>query len=249
MSICVVQQQMQSAITAGGAPPALTGNARGLEVYRIAWRARLIEALRANYPVVHRVLGDEAFEALADAYMRAHPSQNRSIRWFGDRLPSYVAAHPEMLPHPAVADLVRFEWAICLAFDAADFAPLGFEALASTPPDAWPDMTFRLQPGYALIPMAWAVAPIWHAAVNTDDPNAQLPVPEAHAHSVLIWRQQLSPVWRTVEPFEADLLHAVEDGEDFAQLCERGVEALGDEAAAAVLGHLQQWVVDELLAT
>jgi len=248
MKMDLIQQQMQGAITHGARPPALAGNARGLDVYRNAWRARLIEALRANYPVLHRVLGDHEFESLADAYLRVHPSQNRSIRWFGDRLPAFVAAHADTVPHPAVVDLVRFEWAVCLAFDAADFTPLAFDTLAATPPEAWPGLRFRLQPGYARIPLAWAVAPVWHAMTNTDDPDAPLPPPEALTHSVLVWRRGLQPMWRTLEPLEAELLVAVEAGDTFAQLCEHAVDTLGDAAAATVVGYLQQWVADEVLA-
>jgi len=38
-------------------------------------------------------------------------------------------------------------------------------------------------------------------------------------------------------------------GEDFSQLCARAVTAVGEaDAAATVVGHLQQWVADELLA-
>ena len=85
-------------------------------------------------PVLHRVLGDAAFGALADDYMHAHPSQKRSIRWFGDCLPDFVAGRIDALPHPALADLARMEWRICLAFDAADRVPLGFERLARTTP-------------------------------------------------------------------------------------------------------------------
>jgi len=248
MSIVELQQQMQGAITVDGVPPALAGNARGLEVYRRAWRSRLIEALRTNFPVVHRVLGDADFEILADDYLRAHPSRNRSIRWFGDRLPAHAAAQVDALPHPAVVDLIRFEWAMCLAFDAANHTPLSFETLAALAPDAWAGLSFRLQPGYARVPLGWAVAPVWHAVISAEDPDAPLPPPEPLAHSVMVWRRGLQPTWRTLDPFEAELLGAVEAGHSFAELCEHAIETLGEAAPATVLGHLRQWVADEVLS-
>lgn len=249
MNIARLQHQMQCAITRGAVPPELAGNARGLEVYRNAWRARLVEALRSNYPVVHRVLGDEAFDALADDYLEAHPPQNRSIRWFGDRLPAYVAGHPDALPHPALVDLVRFEWSICLAFDAADCITLTFDALSTVEPDAWASMCFRCQPAFALLDLKWAVAPVWHALTDTEGDDEPLPPPQAHNHSVLVWRRDLQPMWRTVEPLEADLLRRLQAGESFEQLCLAAVDRVGEAAAAeAVLGHLQQWIADQVLA-
>jgi len=248
MSVARLQQRMQAAITAGGPPPALAGNRRGLEVYRNAWRARLIEALRSNYPVLHRVLGDEAFDALADDYLRAHPSTRRSIRWFGDALPGYLRQHIDAMAHPAVADLVTLEWAICLAFDAADHAPLRIERLAGVAPEAWPGLRFDLQPGFALLELAWSVAPVWRELSEAVEPDHPVAPPERLDNTILVWRQALTPRWRSVSVLEADLLRAMNAGEDFGQLCARAVTAVGEaDAAATVVGHLQQWVADELL--
>lgn len=46
---------------------------QGLAIYHNAYRARLLEALRGDYPAVHGWLGDEEFDALALAYLDAHP--------------------------------------------------------------------------------------------------------------------------------------------------------------------------------
>jgi hypothetical protein len=249
MSLATLQRQLQAAITADGAPPPLRGHLGGLAVYRHAWRARLVEALRTNYPVLHRVLGDAAFAALADDYMAAHPSRRRSIRWFGHRLPAFVAAHIERLPHPSLADLTRFEWAICLAFDAADHPPLGFETLAATGAQAWPALRFSLQPGAALLALSWSVAPVWRALSEAEDANTPVPPPEPLAHHVLVWRRGLTPAWRSLPPLEARLLEAIAAGACFGQLCEHALARVGEaDAAATVLGYLQQWVADEVLA-
>ena len=83
--------------------------AGGLGLYLMAYRARLLSALRDNFPVLHRALGDEAFAELARDYIDAHPSRFRSIRWFGDELTAFLDAGPERLPHPALADVARIE--------------------------------------------------------------------------------------------------------------------------------------------
>lgn len=250
MSLAELQRRMQAAITIGGPPPRLAGHVRGLEVYSGAWRARLIEALRTNYPVLHRVLGDAAFDALADDYMHAHPSKRRSIRWFGDCLPGFVAERIESLPHPALADLTRMEWGICLAFDAADHIPLGFDQLASTAPEDWPQLRFRLQAGFALVDFAWSVAPIWRELSESPDPNHQVAPPERLDNTILIWRKALSPMWRSVASQEAELLRAIEAGESFGALCARAIAEVGEaDAANTVVRYLQEWVADELLAS
>src|SRR5207244_275482 len=54
--------------------PAL-GPAERLHVYQYGYRARLVECLADDYPVLEQTLGESAFEALCNAYIEAHPSR------------------------------------------------------------------------------------------------------------------------------------------------------------------------------
>jgi hypothetical protein len=136
-------------------------------VYLQAYRARLTAALRDNFPVLQRALGDDAFDLLARAYIDEHPSHFRSIRWFGHSLAEFLAAAPERLPHPALVDLARMDWAMRTAFDAADAPLLGVGELAALPPEDWPLRHFKPVPSLQLLDLAWRVEPIWKA-LNAD---------------------------------------------------------------------------------
>jgi hypothetical protein len=216
-------------------------------VYHHAYRARLIEALRSNLPVLHRVLGDDDFAALALAYLADEPSRKPSIRWFGDGLRAWLVDHPDALPHPALADLAAMEWALGCSFDAADAAPLTFEALAAMRPDQWPDARFAPHPSVHLLTLRWAVEPTWQAL--THDEEASTDEPEALDHRLLIWRQGLETRWRSLQPDEAELLSACLAGEPFAALCEQAVIHQGDNAPAWVASALRRWVDDGLLTS
>ncbi|HEV8692386.1 MAG TPA: DNA-binding domain-containing protein, partial [Ideonella sp.] len=147
----------------------LNGRPPRLGVYHHAYRARLIEALRTNLPVLHRVLGDEDFATLALAYLADEPSRQPSIRWFGHALVDWLTRHPDALPHAALADLAAMEWALGLSFDAADASPLGFDELAALPPEQWPDVCFAPHPSVSVIELGWAVEPIWQALTEDED--------------------------------------------------------------------------------
>lgn len=222
----------------GGQPPRLG-------VYHHSYRARLIEALRSNLPVLHRVLGDDAFAELTLAYLAEQPSRRPSIRWFGDGLPAWLADHPDAIPHPALADLASMEWALGLSFDAADAEPLRFANLAALPADHWPEARFTAHPSVHLVPLSWAVEPIWQAL--TRDEDAATEPPEALDHRLLVWRQGLETRWRSLEAGEAALLEACLAGEPFAALCEQAAESHGDAAPAWVASALRRWVDDGLL--
>lgn len=243
------------AITADSAPtdsatlfrPTPQGGPPRLGIYRNAYRARLTDALRENYPVLHRVQGDEAFDELAERFIAACPSQHPSIRWFGNALPAWLAANHDQLSHPALADLTRMEWALGTAFDAADDAPLSVEQLLAVAPEDWPELRFFAHPSLRLIALGWAVEPLWRAL--SDNPDAETAAPEPQPHHLLAWRQNDQTQWRSVETFEADLLQAALSGQSFAELCERAAATQGEQAAAAVAGHLRIWVEAGLLAS
>jgi len=83
---------------------------------------RLVEALREDYRLVARLLGDDAFFALCAGYVGAHPSRNPSLARLGAELPAFLRERPA--PRPDLADLAALEWARAEAFIAPDSAPL-----------------------------------------------------------------------------------------------------------------------------
>jgi len=222
-------------------------------IYRHAYRARLTGALRENYPVLHRLLGDEAFDALAHAFIARHPSRQPSIRWFGDALPAYLDARAatddasSALPHPALPDLARMEWALGTAFDAADAPPLTVAQLLATAPSAWPAMRLTPHPSLRLTPLEWAVEPLWRAL--SEDAEAETAPPVRRRHHLLSWRVDQQTQWRSAEALEVELLEVVAAGGSFADICQRASALQGDEAAAATAaGHLRHWAESGLLA-
>lgn len=237
----------------GSAAPALLKPQGRPEIYQNAYRARLIAALGDNYTVLQRAMGDEGFEALALAYIAAQPSRQASIRWFGDGLAGFMAEHEDLVPHPALVDFARMDWALRSAFDAADAAVLGLQDLSALAPDEWPTLRFKLHSSVQRIGLAWAIAPAWHVLRDFDPESGEdapeMPEPEPLEHTMLVWRQGLETRWRSLDPTEAELLQALAEGQDFAALGASLAERLGDEgrAAQAVATLLGQWLGDGLL--
>ena len=219
---------------------------------------RILRQLRQqhllNYTVLSRALGDEGFDALAQAYVTARPSRHPSIRWFGHELAGFMAeAGEDLVPHAGLVDIARMDWALRSAFDAAAAPPLEPAALAALSPDDWAGLVLHLQAGVQRVALAHAIEPAWRVLREWEPESGadqpELPEPVPHAHELLAWRQGLETRWRSLEPLEAALLDAVAAGQPFAQLCERAAAELGDAEAAApaVVAALQQWLGDGLL--
>ncbi|MBK7952964.1 MAG: putative DNA-binding domain-containing protein [Candidatus Accumulibacter sp.] len=250
-TLAKLQERFQTAVLAENPVPGLFAAEvplleGGFGVYLRAYRARLTAALRDNFPVLQRALGDDAFDALANAYIDENPSHFRSIRWFGDSLAEFLAAAPERLPHPALVDLARMDWATRTAFDAADAALLSFGELAALPPEDWPQRRFKPVPSLQLLDLAWGVEPTWKA-LNADAAAVSVePLPVQHV--LLIWRPELDCCWRSADTCEAAILRALTRGASFADCCTLIAETGDAQAARTAAGFLQRWIAEGLLA-
>ncbi|MBL8398381.1 MAG: putative DNA-binding domain-containing protein [Candidatus Accumulibacter sp.] len=246
-----LQQRFQSAILAGDRTPGLfideeNDRRNGVAIYQQAYRARLAGALRDNYPVVHRSMGDEAFAALADAYIAASPSHFRSIRWFGDTLADFLAGSPAHLPHPALADLARMDWALRGAFDAADAPVLTSAEVGRLRAEQWPTQRFTPLPSLRLVELAWRIEPIWKAL--DEDPDAQTTAPVFDPHWLLVWRPGLDCLWRSADADEAKALQTLQQGASFAECCAQIADSAASDPAATAIDYLRRWLADGLLA-
>lgn len=227
-----LQAQYQSALLRDQPPaPRLikTDGAASFDVYRNAYRARLRAALRDNFETLPLVMGDDAFDELANAYIAATPSAHYSLRWFGHRLAEFMATHDELVAHPAMLDLARLEWALRGAFDADSSAVLTGAELAVLPAEAWPEMHLALQPSVQVLSLQWAVGPVWHALKAG---QSDVPAPEAMVHDLLIWRQGLQPQWKSLSDIETIFVRDLQAGRSFGELCENLGQIIGENDAA-----------------
>jgi hypothetical protein len=191
---------------------------RRLAIYGDGYFSRLTDALQANYPKLHFVLGDEVFASLGRGFIRAHPSSTPSIRWFGRALPEYLAGTEPYASQPVLSELARFEWLLGEAFDAADAPPLDRSALAAIAPAAWAQASFRFHPSVRRARFDWNAAAIWHAA----DAEETVPQPQRFAQTAqwIIWRQNFRNYFRSLDPCETLMIDCAMSGLPFGEICE-----------------------------
>jgi hypothetical protein len=253
MELRELQRELQRALLGEGsaigaaileAPP-LSVEAR-VGIYRHAYRARLTEALDDVYPIVHQILGDEAFASMAELFIEAHPSVHRSIRWYGSDLADFLAAQPPFAAEPALAEIARFEWALCEVFDAADEAPLGRAALSAVEPGAWSEMRLRFHCSVRRLALWWNAVAVWQRMSDGEEP----PAPEATSAPVpwLLWRQNFKNYFRSLDASEAAALEAAVAGRSFGEICEVLGAFLTEEeiplrAATLVAGWLDSGII------
>lgn len=215
----------------------------GLRAYRANAQAMAERALAAAYPVVARLVGEETMAALARDLWREHPPLRGDLAWFGGELADWLAASPELVDAPYLADVARLEWAMHRAGSAADpaDAPPDLQCLAHTAPEA---IAVRFVAGSTCIVSPWPVLMLWQAhQVPPDASPDLLPVRVAMAAG----QGEAGWVWRRGHQVEHAVLTA---GEAAFHLELMAGQTLGPAWAATLDAHpdfsFEPWLVRAL---
>lgn len=253
-SLDQLQREFQNYVlaAASGIETEIVGTERAsaairLGIYSDAYRLRLIEALATDYPALHSLAGDDAFDKLCRAYIANHPSQVYNVRWFGVALADFLKSAKPYCDYPVFAEMAAFEWSLTLAFDARDEAPARIEHAAAIAPDAWPAMSFVGHPSLQRLDLLYSVPAFWKAIENDEEPQ----VPERSEFPIgwIIWRRGLESFFRSLEVSEAWALDALRSGANFAEIC-GGLTEWVDELNAAqhAAELLKRWVTEGLVS-
>ncbi|GBL45847.1 conserved domain protein [Sulfuriferula multivorans] len=228
---------IQQAITGTPLAPAT----ERLGIYSTAYRLRLLEALQTDYTALHAALGDEDFEQLCFAFIAAFPSTYPNLRWFGANMDAYLKATPPYLDIPVLAELASFEWAKGLTFDAADEDRLTIQDMAAIPGADWGRMTFQTHPSVQRLDFFSNAPLIWKAVAAAADPPQ--PSYTEEPLSWIIWRQNLSVYFRSLDKDEAWAIDSLLHGVNFAEICTGLCEWVDElHASQHAAGLLKGWL-------
>ncbi|MDH5408296.1 MAG: DNA-binding domain-containing protein [Gammaproteobacteria bacterium] len=228
-----------------------------LSIYSYAYAARLKEVLAIEFPAVNMAIGDDYFEQLTDDYIKNYPSKYFSLRDFGRDLPNFIASliqQEQQAPiqwqaMPWLYELALFELSLGQAFDVADEKVMGEQDMAAIPPEAWPDLTFKLHPSVQRLNFEWNIPEMWQA-LTADEPT---PVDAMNdtASPWLIWREQLITRYRSMQADEQLALDKLIEGANFNDICEALTSLMPEDqvplhAAGLLKGWLAQGLISEI---
>ncbi len=188
-------------IVSAGIPPE-----RRLGVYRANVVLSLRRLLQGTFPASQRLLGQERFAGLADAYVRRTPPDRPQLLAYGAGFPGLLAATDDL-----IGDVARLEWAREEACHAADARPLDAAAIAAIPAEHYAGLRFTPHPSLRIVRSTGPVYALWAGEPADDEPQRALVV-----------RPEMTVVTRPVSAADTTLIESLIGG-----------STLGDAAAAA----------------
>jgi len=188
--------------------------ARGQKVYQANGHALACSALRAAYPVLVQLLGDESFDALARALWHAQPPLRGDVAQWGGTLAGFVRDSRQLADTPYLAEVAALEWAMHRAANAADGLtdPASFALLTEHDPV---DLQLVLSPGSACLRSVWPVVGIVHAHLHQPADLTQVGqlLRDGIGQDALVWRSGWQALVREAAPGETAFLSALLGGQ------------------------------------
>lgn len=205
-----IHHDFAAAVLGHDAPPLdLTPHHR-LSIYRNNVEAGLVGVLRARYPAILRLLGEECFSGCARRFIAAALPTSPVLLEYGADFPRFLSRQAELQSLFYLHDVACLEWARHTAVHAADADGLDATALAQLAPEQLPGVAFAPHPSARFIQSAYPIETIWRT--NRFDVET-LPVPaDAAGENVLVTRVDDAVVATLLPPEQTACVAAILEG-------------------------------------
>lgn len=196
----------------------LTGASR-LQVYRNNIFTSLTAALRAVYPIIDSLVGDDFFDFTARKYILDYPSRSGNLHTFGDQFAKFLTTFSAAKELCYLPDVAYLEWAYHQVFHARGQPLVNRSSFSDLPKHRWGEVRFRLNPASRLIASHYPVLRFWQVNQKgyAGDQRVNL---EAGGSQVLVIRCSLNIEIQPLAPGEFALLSALADGNDVTRAYE-----------------------------
>lgn len=212
-------------------------------IYRNNTYAGLSAAVRAEYPVVERLVGPDFFDAMVHAFVSAYPLRQGCLLDFGADLAEFIEGYESVAALPYLADVARLEWQVHEAFYAPDAEALRLNDLANLSGEAYADLKLHRHPSVRLLTSRWPVLRIYETNQPEFSGAVDIDLAAASGQVVLTVRRDFRIEIRLLTQPELILLTALAEQQPLEQaLASTYRESPDTDPTAVLLNLLNQGV-------
>ena len=166
-------------------PPGMGGSKDRFNVYRNNVAVSLRDALGETFPVVKKLVGEDFFAGMAQAFVRENLPKTPVLSEYGGAFPRFIEGFKQAQSLSYLADVARVEWAWLQAYHAADATPIAAEKLVEVEEEDLDGLRFETHPSLWLIDSEWPVISIWLAHQDDQTPDLSV-LPEGPQHGLIV---------------------------------------------------------------
>jgi hypothetical protein len=218
---------------------------RRFKVYRNNVSASLRGALASRFAATQAIVGEDFFQAMAQAFIDAHPPRSPLLLEYGDDFADFVENFSPASALAYLPDVIRLEAARSHAYHAADQAPLDPGCLTTIAPENLADVRFVPHPSLGIVRSSHPIVTIW--AMNAGELDLQ-PIDIWHGEDALVLRPQMIVEVHRLPPGGASFLLALATGQTLGQAVDAAMaSADAFDLTANLTGALQSGVFAAIL--
>jgi hypothetical protein len=230
--------------------------AERVEIYSQAYLARIVDALKGDFPTLYRSLGEEAFPSVMASYLKECPSTTKNMGEVGRLLPNFLAEFPPTREIDYLAEIALMEWKGIESFYAEECPSLDFSRLHQISESGWDTARVKLDPSVKLLRTKWPVHQLWVARdlptfaeiEDALEPQATCLVIHRHEWNVQVSKTEVLPFWileqllaqKTLPQICEEILnHPSLEGQTIEKLPSLVIQAFGDWVRAGVIQSVE----------
>jgi hypothetical protein len=189
------------------------------EIYAGSITESLINALRENFPVTEKLVGDEFFRFMAYEYIVKTPSLSPNLGDYGSSFSDFVEHFPSAQCLPYLADVCRLEWYWHRAYSGVNYSPLDVTELNKIDPSCHRTLNFKRCANSYLLKSNYSVKMIWELNQG-DELTEEIQLHKQKLH-LLIWRPNMEVVITELTKVQWLILQAFDEGLSIEELSEQ----------------------------
>lgn len=221
-----------------------TGNdrlspAEQIDIYRQQFWLRHTSVLIEDFPGVTALLGQKAWEPIAERFLTERALGVFSLRDLGMRLPEYLTELADLPGRQLLVDMARLECAYLEAFDAENDPTLSALKVSQIAPEAWQEARIQISHSLRLLDLQYAVADLRRTLKNNKSRPDAAQVPR-EPHYLVVYRRDYGLFDKRVSRVAYLLLRSLLEGKALIPACEAVVE-LEPSAADVFDEQLMEW--------
>ncbi len=213
-----------------------------LQVYRNGFLKACTDALRASYPAVEHIVGEDSFATLARPFIETKPPRTASLVGYGSDFPTFLAQSAEVHGLPYLASFATLDWAWLEVYFAED-PPVSPDVPEGLDAGDDPARILERRGGLAswarLVALDYGALDIW-MRIRDDELDRRTKIAAEPEH-ILVWRNGMEIHHRSLPPAEyaflADLAAGWPCGDAATSALEADVEFDLANAFATLLHH------------
>jgi hypothetical protein len=221
-----------------------------LEIYSGAYYARLLECLRAEYPIMAQAMGTELFDEFAVEYLQRFPSHSYTLNDLGRDFAAFLAeTRPASTDEDNswldfLVDLAKLEWCFAEVFDgpgAETQRLLGQDQLAGLSADSWAQARLLPVPCLRILRLDFPVQ-VYYRAIRE---GVEAAPPDRAPTWLAISRRNFVVRHLTLTSTEAEILGAILTGATIgAAIAQAELPADFDTFAADLHHWFHRWTAE-----